>query len=254
VGQTLTAWKDRVSGWLRDEAAIDADDRALLDAGLTPAWVQLAVDKPRVVAVDVAPSGRLVPIPTPAQGWLSTWSQIISVEAPAGLIPPQKVDGDEWSWTRDPSDPNIERLLLPAEVNGQVRLLFTTSWPIPTADPADDLIDPIGFEAVTSLAASMLCTSMASEAARGRQGALRTDFVDGSDRAQRLLDAGRALRIHYNTYIGLGQRDGLDPRYGGTVAGSSSHKTMRSVKLGGGVRQTGGAVPVFPESWLRGRT
>lgn len=250
MGQTLTAWVTRVSGWLRDDAGIDATEQQILDTGLSPAWVQLAVDKPRVVAIDVAAAGRIVPLPSAAQGWLSTWSQIVGVESPAGQVPPARIDGDEWSWTRDPSDPSIERLLLPADAQGAVRLFFTTAWPTPTTDPDADLIDPVGFEAVSALAASMVLTAMANEAAKGRQGALATNFVDGSDRSQRLLDAARALRIIYNTYVGLGQRDGLDPRYGGTTSSeSSSHRSLRSMRLGGGVKQRGGAERVFPESW-----
>ncbi len=151
------------------------------------------------------------------EGWLPGFSSLTDVEFPARQNPPRNLDSLSWRITRDPSDIDVQQILLahtPA-VGQYVRLFFTAPWPMPTGatgfdpdDPMADLIDDLGFEAVAALAASFCCLSLAGEAGRARWGSLPTDAAgreSGSqDRTQRLLTLARAYRDTYDRFIGIG--------------------------------------------------
>lgn len=218
MGQTLAAWTGRVQSLLKDSAGLDADATLAQSVGVVPALAQFSIDRPRLIAVDIAASGRYLPFPTEAQGWQEAFSTVLRVEAPAGQTPPQVLDPAVWSATRDPLLPGTARLLLPSDVSGVTcRVVFYGAWPTPGVVAADDLLSPVAFSAVTSLAAAMVLTALAAEAARDRQGAMPTDFVDGNDRARSFLDAAAANRVIYNTFIGLGSVSGSSSSAGSRV-------------------------------------
>ena len=227
MGQTVAAWTTRVQQLLRDSAAVDVDATLAVEVGVKPALAQFSIDRPRVAAVDVAASGRYVPFPSEAQGWVEGFSEVLRLEAPAGQTPPAVLGDGAWSAGRDPANAGVGRLLIGDDVAGStVRVVFTAAWPTPTATASDDLIGSIGFNAVTSLAASMVLTALAAEAARDRQGAMPTDFVDGNDRARSFLDAAAANRVIYNTFIGLGSAGA------GAGAVSAGARVVRSAPVG----------------------
>lgn len=232
MGQTLSAWIAQVQSLISDVDELDVGFSQVMDVGIVPALAQFSIDKPRWAAVDITAAARYLPLPTEANGWVEGFSDVISIDAPARQTPPQRLLDSDWELTRDPTTATTRRILIPADQAGVLcRVVFTTSWPSPTSDPAVDLLGPVPFQAVTSLAAAMVCSSMASLAARARQGALPSDFVDGSDRARQLLDAAQAWRTVYNTFIGLG-----------TIAGqsSTSERAMRSTTLGSSTKRLAG--------------
>jgi hypothetical protein len=205
VGQTISSWSSRVAELIRDGHEIDIPNSYVRELGIFPAIAQFSIDHPRTAALDVQAVGRYVPLPTEADGWQDGWSEVRQVEAPAGQTPPSVLLDSDWQTVRDPSTPSVQRILIPADVeNEQVRLVYTAAWPTPDDDESTDLIPALGFAAVCSLAAAMCCTSLASEAARDRQGAMPSDFVDGADRARDLLDAATAFKTLYLTFVGLG--------------------------------------------------
>lgn len=225
MGSTATAWSAAVLGKLNDAAGIDVSAATALSVGVVPALAQFSIDRPNTLVVDLTPSGRYLPLPSAGQGWVSGWSDIARVEAPAGYTPPCRLDPGQWVVTRDPSDPTVTRVLLPAELadGEEARVWFSSTWPTPTATASDDLVPAPAFEPVAALAASYVCTALASSASLGRQGALPTDFVDGTERARNLLEAAAGLRVLYNTFIGLGS--------GQTSADSSQAKVLRSTRF-----------------------
>lgn len=226
MGETLAIWTTRVRHLHRDLSSVDLTDTQILETGIKPALAQYAIDRPRVVAVDLTPADRYLPLPSSAQGWIDGFSRIQSIEAPAGETPPQVLGYDQWGFTRDPATAATVRVLLPNELEtgDTARLIFTTSWPTPTTTASDDLVSSIAFNAVASLAAAMAASALAAEAARSRQGSLATNFVDGTDRAQQLLELASSLRIIYNTFIGLGS-------VSGGVSGAASTKSLQSIQL-----------------------
>lgn len=225
MGHTLLDWSAKVATRLRDQAFIDVDPDDVVQIGVLPAFAQYSIDQPRTVAVDLTPSGRYVALPSAGAGWVTGWSRVVRIEAPAGETPPAALDLGEWSLTLDVLDPATQVILLPFELQAgeKARVAFTSTWPTPAATSVTDLVSDIGFEAVSALAASMVCTSLAAEAGRSRQGAIPTDFVDGTDRARNLLDVAAGLRVVYNTFIGLGQLG---------TANTGPSRTLRSVRLG----------------------
>ena len=210
MGQLLATWQARVQAYVRDAGAVDVSTTQATDVGITPALAQYSIDRPHVVAADLTPVARYLPLPSTAAGWIDGFSRILSIEAPAGETPPATLSSGSWMFARDPLLPATIRVLMPweLEVGAAARVEFTTAWPTPTATAADDLVSSVAFPAVTSLAAAMILTTMSAEAARSRQGAMPTDFVDGTERAARFQDAAAQLRILYNTMIGLGSATG----------------------------------------------
>lgn len=229
MGQTLGTWIAQVQGLISDVDELDVSFQQVTDVGIVPALAQFSIDKPRWTAVDITAAGRYLPLPTEANGWVEGFSDIVSIDAPARQTPPNRLLDSDWELTRDPTTATTRRILIPPDQAGVLcRVVFTASWPTPTGDPTVDVLGPVPFQAVTSLAAALVCSSIASLAARDRQGALPTDFVDGSDRARQLLDAAQAWRTVYNTFIGLG-----------SVAGqsSTSERAMRSTTLGSATKR-----------------
>lgn len=239
MGQTLTTWTGRVQTLLKDSAGLDVDATLAQSVGVVPALAQFSIDRPRLIAVDIAASGRYLPFPSEAQGWQEAFSTVLRVEAPAGQTPPQVLDPAVWSATRDPLLPGTARLLLPSDVSGRTcRVVFFGAWPTPTAVAADDLLSPVAFSAVTSLAAAMVLTALAAEAARDRQGSMPSDFVDGGDRARSMLDAAAAQRVIYNTFIGLGAAGGGQ--------GVEVSRKVRSVPVGSQAKRSAPDMSVWP--------
>lgn len=203
MGQPLTAWQNKVALLIRDAANKDLPAPEILTVGIRPAIAQYTIDRPRLVTVELAGAGSAY-LDLPA-GWLSGFSRLDAVEHPARQNPPLLLDGRSYRVVRDPSDVSVEQILLDRSVaTGEyTRLTFTAPWPVPTSDAADDPIDSVAFEAVTALAASFCETSLASEAARSRSGALPTDFTDGRERARNLSDAAKTHRAVYNAFLGI---------------------------------------------------
>lgn len=233
MGRTIDQWTTQVAALVRDKSALDLDSVDVVALGIEPALAQYSIDRPRQTAVDLTPSGRYLPFPTAAQGWDAGMSEIVQIESPAGQTPPAVLLDSEWQPARDPSTPGTQRILLSDTLTGsQCRVVFTAAWPRPTSDPNVDLVSDVAFYAVTSLAAAMALTASSTEAARDRMGALPTSFVDGTDRARNLLDAAAALRVVYNTFIGLGTA--------GQAATSASARQLRSAGVRSAAKRLAG--------------
>lgn len=224
MGKTATEWSTQVSLLLRDSTNLDVSPGDVSSIGVLPALAQYSIDRPRSVAVDLTQSAYYLPLPAASDGWVDGWSRIESIESPAGLTPPVRLADGAWILTRDPATPATHVVLMPFTLTAtqKARVYFTTTWPAPTTLATDDLVPSVAFMPVCSLAAAMCCWALATQASRSRQGAIPTDFVDGSERARNLLDVAAGLRVIYNTFIGLG------------VAGetsSVSSKALRSIRM-----------------------
>lgn len=223
MGKTATEWTTQVSLLLRDSTNLDVSPGDVTSIGVLPALAQYSIDRPRSVAVDLTPSTYYLPLPAALDGWVSGWSRIESIEAPSGQTPSVRLANGSWVLTRDAVTPATQVVLMPFTLTAgqKARVFFTATWPTPTTVAADDLVPSVAFLPICSLAAAMCCWSLATEAARSRQGAMPTDFVDGSDRARNLLDVAAGMRVIYNTFIGLGVADGE----------SSQSKGLRSIRM-----------------------
>ena len=223
MGKTAPEWVTQVSLLLRDSAGLDVLPSEVTAIGVLPALDQYSIDRPRSVAVDLTPTTYYLPLPDAAAGWVSGWSRIEKIEAPAGQTPPVRLADGSWVLTRDAVTPATQVVLMPftLTVGQKARVFFTSTWPTPTTDATVDLVPSVAFLPICSLAAAMCCWSLATEAARSRQGAMPTDFVDGSERARNLLDVAAGMRVIYNTFIGLGTAGGE----------STQSKGLRSIRM-----------------------
>lgn len=205
MGHSLDQWQAKVGELVRDVGGVDLTATQIVTVGLAPAIAKYSTDRPRTQAVEVAGAGSsYFDLP---DGWLPGFSSLAGVEFPARQNPPRSLDAQSWHITRDPADIDVEQILLlshtPA-VGQYVRMFFTAPWPMPTADPDDDPVDALAFEAVSALAASFCCVSLAGEASRARWGTLPTDAAPSdSQRAQRLLGMAAAYQQSYDRFIGI---------------------------------------------------
>lgn len=232
---TLTAWTNQVRNLIRAVSSADVPELDAQTIGIVPALAQFAVDRPRVTSVDITASGRYLRFPTTAEGWVEAFSEIRSIEAPAGQTPPAVLLDSCWSVTRDPATPAVPRVLLPADLAGvSCRIVFSTSWPTPTTDPAVDVLGTVAFAAVTSLAAALVLQSMAAQAARSRVGALSPDYVEVTERSRTLLEAAAAQRGVYAAFIGQ------SPSGNPSVGAAGSGRDLRSWPVGSASRRLAG--------------
>lgn len=223
MGATLSTWRTKVAALIRDSGGLSFNADDIVEIGIVPAITQFAIDRPRSIAVDKTPpaDSRECPEPTTGEGWITGFSTVQRVDAPAGEIPATRIDG--WHHpVASSADPNVDVILLPGNLatGEQARVYFTATYPTPDTNASTDLVPDVAFHPVTSLAAAYLLESASAEAAQQRDGAFPTDFVAEADRSRDLYDTAARLRIPYNTYIGLGPE--------GDAAGSRS---LRSTKM-----------------------
>lgn len=207
MGQTLTTWTADVSEVLRDAANATVTADVVERRGVLAALMQYAVDRPRLVVVEQAGSGTAYqPLPHTADGWLSGYSRITSVEYPARRNPPEVLDAGDWTIGRDPTAVLTERLILAGAVaatSEYLRITFTATWPTPNDDPATDFVDPVAYHALVHLAASLVLTQRMAGAAGTRQGLMATTAREGDSATDRLATAADTLRAVYAAYLGL---------------------------------------------------
>lgn len=204
MGRSMEAWKAKVSQLLANRGERDIDSPTLEAVGIRPAFAQFSADRPYENVVEIEGAGSAyIDLPN---GWVDGVSSLRAVEHPARRNPPAILDATSWSVVRDPADVSLKRILLDRTpvATQYVRLTFTGPWPIPTSDPAVDVLNELAFEAVAALAASFCCVHLQAEAARSRAGALPSDFSDGRERAQRLNEAAKAFRSLYDAFLGMG--------------------------------------------------
>jgi hypothetical protein len=231
---TLTEWSNQVRQLLRGVGSPDIEATDVHSVGILPALRQFAIDRPRLTAVDIAATGRYLRFPTAAEGWVEAFSEIRSIDSPAGQTPPMTLLDTDWTVARDPANPALARVLLPASAAGATcRVVFTTTWPVPTSEPTVDVLGDVAFAAVTSLAASMVLSSMAAQSARSRVGALAPDYVEVTERARTLMDAATAMRATYTAFIGLGHQTGAG-------AAVTSNKGLRSSSTSSAAKRLAG--------------
>lgn len=235
MGRSLPTWTAQVQRLVKDRGGLDlsADDADAV--GVRPALAQFSIDRPRRAVLEVPGAGTAyLTIPTAADGWVAGFSWIDRVEYPARQNPPVWLDGQSWELTRSVDDVDVEQIVLydaRPTASEWIRVVFFTGWPVPDQTTTTDKVDEIGFHAVTHLAASLCLNHLAAEAARSRQGALPTSYVEGDRRARELREQAKVYRAVYDAYLGRAEGAGVsttgpvsrmfdfDPAYGSLFHG-----------------------------------
>ena len=96
---TTTDARNQVKRVLRDESAV-TDERLLIDGNVdvfvTQAAARYSLDNPRQVAEDITADGTSV-MALPS-GWVSDFSDILSIESPLDQQPPMYLDRRDWEF------------------------------------------------------------------------------------------------------------------------------------------------------------
>ena len=212
MGQALSKWTADVQRIAADATGLEIDDTDAASVGVEPAIAQYSIDRPRRVTVEVAGTGTsYIALPSSGDGWISGFSWIERIEYPARRNPPVYLDSQLWEMGHLDTDVTAERIVLHNSTPSSseyLRLLFSTSWPIPDGTPSTDQLDQIAYHAVTHLAASMCLGQVAAEHGRSMAGAVASAFTDGVGQAQQLRESAKMLRSVYDTYLGRATADG----------------------------------------------
>lgn len=203
MGHSLAQWQKRVQDLLRVVNEQDFTTTQITEVGIEPALVEYSTVRSRRLVVEVAGAGT--PWLALPASWVDGYSSLVSVEYPARQDPPVLLDSQSWRITSAPDDVDETVILLDRSPSASeyVRLAFTATWPKPTADPATDRIDDVGYEACCALAASLCCVSKLGEVARSKHASVPTDWTPTRDQAGDLTAAAVSYRRTYERLLGL---------------------------------------------------
>jgi hypothetical protein len=203
MGRTLNEWIDSVRsiiGGAKQEKISDED----LEKYVYAAIRKFSGDAPRTAYSDYTGDGVSKSFTLPA-GWQQGFSSPIGVEYPQGQNPPMTIDDAELSLY--PLDTAPTTLLLrettPAAAT-VARLYYMVSWPLPTSDPAIDLIPDVAFEPVSQLAAHQAFLQLAARSAGTGRNVGGSDINTSTPESQDYSTRARDAKKEYTDFLGGG--------------------------------------------------
>lgn len=218
MGHTIDQWRAKVAHLVRDASGRDLSPVQIDEAGLAPAFADLATDYPYRTTVEVTSTGTAF-LEAPA-GWVRGRSRITGIEYPIGENPPSALDPVSWTVVRSPGDVAVDNVLLLDDTipNGAMaRVSFEApSWPFPD-DATADVIDDVGFEAVCALATAKCLYTLGAEAARKVSASLPTNVVGGTGRVSDLMEIAKRFESTYQRLLGLDASDRPERKRVGTI-------------------------------------
>jgi hypothetical protein len=202
VAQALNAWEARIREILGnpDTQILPAPD---LTNALKGAFRRFGKDVPRRLHSDFTGDGVTFDLTKPA-AWIDGFSTVWQIEYPQGERPPVFLDFKEIQPYPDTSAPTVIRLNETTPAAGKVaRLYFTVPWPVPTADPAIDLVPDPDFEAVCQLAAHIAAKELAGRAAGHQRPNLPSATAIGSESEEdRWMRISKTCLAYYQDHVG----------------------------------------------------
>ncbi len=173
-----------------DRVAADQLDRAL---GLGVA--QYSKDRPRRVVIDVEMET--------ARNWLP-WpmgaTSILSVEYPAGLVPPAVLPARAWYLYDNPADETI--IVHPAGFESGKIVRLTYAAPHVVSDE-DDTTKAEDAEAIASYASAVLFDQMAAQTSADGNPTIQADTVNHQAKPENFAKRAERLRGRYYDLLGL---------------------------------------------------
>lgn len=208
---------DRVEALTQDRsgATTDADREDAVRAALR-AYDR---DAPRVVVEDIAGDGTTYDLAFAADtAYVNGFSQIASVEYPAGQRPPAVLSRESWSIYRTPSTWSLRLHGLTPGATETVRVTYTAPHTLAGLDP-DPVVDGVTVptpttvpawheEALAALAASRLLEQLAARFVHEQEPQIAADVVDRQSKSDLAARRARELASYYRTAVlGTGQTD-----------------------------------------------
>jgi hypothetical protein len=188
------------------EAIITLPEREL---ALLEAAKDLGRFRPRQVVADIVGNGTS-DYAVPA-GWVLDVSSMVSVEFPAGDIPPIYLEDSDWTLYRSATSTVLLRLLRDTPSASQtVRVTFTAPHTLGTT-PATTTLTAQDEEPVLNKAASYCCLWLAAYYSQQGQASLAADVTNHESKARTYRDLARDFQRLYNEALGIDMRDGQAP-------------------------------------------
>ncbi len=194
----LTDLQALVDDLVRDDGdRISPEERG---RAITQAVVRYSADRPRNTVEDVtAPGGSMLPLPS---GWEPEVSDLKSIEAPVGLVPPAFLP-DQGFWLYSAPD-GVKIMMATAQPQGrQVRISYSISHVL---SDLEDTIPAGDREAVSAYAASLLLEQLANLHTNDGDTTIKADSVDRRSKGEQYAARARAQKKRYQELLGLGEK------------------------------------------------
>jgi len=163
MGKTIGLWRDRARAYLGDLGHQQRIVLSDLELGLQAAFAELSRDRPREVAETFPGNGTAFDFSLTAN-FIPEFSRVLEVEYPTGERRPTLLDSQAYMVLRGSG---TLRLLDATPATGSnVKVTYTTVWPLPTDLDTVDLTPAPWFDAVAALAAAEAARHKAAELAR----------------------------------------------------------------------------------------
>jgi hypothetical protein len=198
---TTTDARNQVKRVLRDESAV-TDERLLIDGNVdvfvTQAAARYSLDNPRQVAEDITADGTSV-MALPS-GWVSDFSDILSIESPLDQQPPMYLDRRDWEFYQTPSGLKVRWTRLFQPSGRVVRVLYTATRAYNASAASTTIPDNHHF-AVCDLAVSICADAISMKYARAHEPVLNADITNYQDRARVWADIARRYEQRYRDAV-----------------------------------------------------
>lgn len=202
------------------------------DAAIQAAVLRYSQDRPLRRVVDVSLVGGEQEIALPAT-WSPGESALLSVEAPAGAIPPSLLDASDYGIV---ARPNGDALLVLEAFPASTLCRLTFTGPhVVTA--ATDTVPARDREALGYWAAAILCDQVAAHHAENREPTIQADRVDYISPAKEWARRADACRKLYFQLMGIdtgpGGASALPPKPAGAVVNIDVPDSRFKARLSG---------------------
>lgn len=141
----------------------------------------------------LTPNGVTTLFAVPA-GWQRGWSQVLSVEYPAGEEPASYLGVADWAFYQDALDALFLRFVSAPASGTTVRVRYTAVHTAATVPPMHET-------AIAVLGAAVAHEILASYFAARGDTSFQADIADHAGRSQRYADLARALREQFDVLI-----------------------------------------------------
>ena len=186
----LNDYTSRINSMFQLDADLVSADE-LADA-INLAVEQYSTDRPREVVEDVIAEWT-DELPLPVR-WAAMFSRLQAVEYPVGDKPPTLLDLEYLYEYRSPTGESINHVSDVFAIGGAVRLTYTAKHQL------TDTVDSIPVEhreAVSNLAAALLCDGLAVRFSTDTDSTISADSVNHESKSRNFAARAKALRARY---------------------------------------------------------
>ncbi|MDD3444267.1 MAG: hypothetical protein PHS60_02560 [Zavarzinia sp.] len=178
-------------------------DQASRDRAIALAVVQYGKDVPRtrvsdLVALPGAVGAAFVHLDLPV-GWDDGASRIVTLEYPAGYMPPRIVPRHCWDLVKTPDSVVIG---LPQGLAAGETCRLTWSLPHVVSD-VEDTVPETDREALAQYAAALLLDQVASDVSGDQSSTIKADSVDHGATSANFAARARTARARYHELLGI---------------------------------------------------